>query len=312
VTKKNSNKCTLKCSADDYADLYIEAQPLYRRYNPIYFIKYLKGDGQAEKLAVVNVENPLGIPNDELRLPIESAAWDESVDRIKVMPAYNELMSDEKLIKALKKYLKYYGVREDDGLYQLYLIRFLSLLAYLFAEYISDSEKPTEEMVVSKDKRKEALEAAMFLRNNLSQFIMATEDEMKTLKLLLKAFGRYNNTKSRSYISSLKKTSSSGSTNHALRLLGINLVFIFMSANKTGHSALVGRILKSVCSTVGPSTVERYISEAKDFLIETEFLLDHLVPGKNMSDGRKDLSSQSSTQKKRKDKYTEFIDPKVP
>lgn len=303
---KSSNKCTLKCSADDYADLYIEAEPLYKNYDPLYFISHMKSDTQSLKLTMLSTNKPLGIPEDDLGLPIPSAKWEVLVGRVKSLPAYQELSSSSDLVIALNRYLKRYGMREDDGHHELFVIRLFSLISFLFADYIVDSNKLDDDLVLTDDDREQALEAVMFLRNNLSKFTMGTGEEVRSLKLLLKRFGRYNNKNSRSYKSSLNKSVSTGGTNHALRLMGIKLTVFFFSVHKSSHSTLVKTILKTACKTIGLTTVDGYVVDAKKLLVESESLIDHLLP---VEIADEDPYREYRRQKNRKDKYKQFILP---
>lgn len=304
--EQGNNKCTLKCSADDYADLYIEAQPLYKNYDPMYFINHMKSDTQSLKLAMISTNNPMGIPEDDLELPIPSAKWEVLVGRVKSLPAYQELSSNSDLVIALHRYLKRYGMKEDYEHHELFMIRLFSLISLLFAEYIDDCNKSDQDLVLTDDDREQALEAVMFLRNNLSKFSMGTEDEVRSLKLLLKRFGRYNNKNSRSYKPSLNKSSSTGGPNHPLRLMGIKLTVFFFSAHKSSHSTLVKTILKAACKTIGLTTVDGYVVDAKNLLVESKSLIDHLLP---VEIADEDPHREFRRQQNRKDKYKQIILP---
>lgn len=309
--EQGNNKCTLKCSADDYENLYIEVHPLYKNYDPIYFISYMKGDNQSLKLAMIDASGPMGVAKGDLGFSISPAKWESLVRRIKSLPAYQELSSNSDLVIALNKYLKRYGIEENNGQHELFIIKLFGLISLLFAEYIDDCNKSDEELVLTDEKRKQALEAASFLRNNLSKFSMATEGEMRSLKLLLKRFGRYNNKSenNQSYMSSLNKSVSTGGTNHALRLMGIKLTVFFFSVHKSSHSNLVKSILKAACKTVGPTSVDRYIVDAKNLLVDSESLIDHVLPVESADASPK---RESKRLKNRKDEFKRFMLPKQP
>jgi hypothetical protein len=88
--------------------------------------------------------------------------------------------------------------------------------------------------------------------------------------------------------------------------MGIKLTVFFFSAHKSSHSTLVKTILKTACKTIGLTTVDGYVVDAKNLLIESRSLIDHLLP---VEIADEDPHRAYRRQQNRKGKYKQIILP---
>lgn len=299
---RNNNK--LECSSEEYAELHLATEELYENYDPFTFISLSPCETWKDALSSLNFENALGVKDEEYRLPMSLEQWKVMTESARELPAYKELISDSDLISAFNKYLKSYGIDSDSTHYELFIFRLLNFVSGLFSEFIEQSEKSIEELLLRDKDREKLMGYVTEFRKSVHKLAFDNGDDRAKFNRLLKRVRRLNSAKSIFAKPPVYKNTAEPKTDHALRQLGMKLVIFFKTVNKKSHTSLVRQILRKSVPTVSKNAVGGYVTDAKEQMAVTNAWDTHFLTDTEVQE-IKDLSSGSSFSKYRAavDKY---------
>jgi len=271
------NKSELKCTVDEFAEFYLTAHPLYVEFEPLKFVRFFPDKDMTQTLLGVDISQPLGINGSECAYPVGRSEWIQLLVKLRALPAYQEMTGSEFLVDAIQAYLKSKGIEKSSDYYELYFVRMLSVIAFLYAYYLDEAERPISELILKDKERRKAVHAAQVLRSALTTMPMANYEEAGQLKLLLKRFARYSAKESMHRLPVPFKDKDTRNCDHALRLMVIRLVILFKIVNKDTNRALIMAIAKLAAPSVGPSSIKRHIDDGKNYLISVDALGDYYL-----------------------------------